>query len=202
MAKTPGRKRAGRHDDRGGHSRRRPVATPETVRIALRTAAGRTGAGGTFIPHPTAPTTASSAAGCTNTGGGSATISQHTRPTAPTTASPAAGCTNTGGGSTTIWNQPRPTAPTTASSAASCTNTGGGSATISQHTRPTAPTTASPAAGRNSGRTTGRGRGLSSPVPNALGSAPAAAGRRRLGSGGHSSARYVPIASLLRHHIV
>jgi len=69
VAKTPGRKRAGRHDDRGGHSRRRPVATPETVRIALRTAAGRTGAGGTFIPHPTAPTTASSAAGNTDAGG-------------------------------------------------------------------------------------------------------------------------------------
>jgi len=46
VTKPSGRKRAVRRDDRGGETRRRPVATPKTFRIALRTAASRTAAGG------------------------------------------------------------------------------------------------------------------------------------------------------------
>ena len=135
VTKTSGRKDAGRRDDRGGHTRRRPVATPRTIRIALRTAAGRTAAGGVAASisrqtRPTAPTTSSPAAGCTNTGGGTTTIRHQPRPTAPSTASSAAGCTNTGGGTATIRHQPRPTAPITTSPAAGCTNNGGGTTTI------------------------------------------------------------------------
>jgi len=226
VTKTSGRKLAGRRDDRGGHTRRRPVATPRNIRIALRTAAGRTAAGGVAASicrqaRPTAPTTRSSDAGYTNTGGGTTTIRHQPRPTtsittssaagytktgggaatirhqprhtAPTMASSAAGCTNTGGGTATIRHQPRPTTPTTASSAAGCTNTGGGSTTIRSETLPTTATLTNPVAGRTTGRITGRGRGLNSPVPHALGSATncvsaSAAAGRQLGSGGHSSA--------------
>jgi len=167
VTKTSGRKRAGRRDDRGGHTRRRPVATPKNIRTPLRTAAGRTAAGGVaaFIcrqtrptapitsntimhqPRPTTPSIASSAAGCTNTGGGTVTVRHQPRPTTPSTASSAAGCTNIGGGTTTIRHQPRHTAFTTASSAAGGTSTGGGTTTISHQPRPTTRTTASSAAG-------------------------------------------------------
>jgi len=198
VTKTSGRKLAGRRDDRGGHTRRRPVAPPRTIRIALRTAAGRTATGGVAASisrqtRPTAPTTSSPAAGCTNTGGGTTTIRHQPRPTTPTIASSAAGCTNTDGGTATIRHQPRPTAPTTTSPAAGCANTGGESTTMRNQTRPTTATPTNPVAGRTAGRTTGRGRGLNSPVPHALGSATdcfsaAAAAGRRLGSGGHSCA--------------
>ena len=226
VAKTSGRKRAGRRDDRGGHTRWRAVAAPRTVRIALWTASSRTAAGGvaasasrrirptapttsgpaagsantgglaatiSYHTPPTAPTPTSPAAGCANTGGGSTTGSHHTRPTTATPTSPAAGCANTGGGSTTIRTQTCLTTATPTSPAAGCANTGGGSTTIRTQTRPTTATPTNPVAGRSTGRTTGRGRDLSSPVPHALGSATdcasaAATAGRRLGSGGHSRA--------------
>jgi len=147
----------------------------------------------------TALTTSGPAAGSANTGGVAATITHPTRPTAPTSISRAAGSVRTDGKSTTIKNQTSLTPATPTGPTFGCANTGDGSLTNRNHSHPTTASPTSPVAGSTAGRTTGRGRGLSCPVPHALSSvndfaSAATTAVRRLGSGGHSSAGHVPIA--------